>query len=130
MVSVSSHSFHSVAAVRQLHNWLLPFFIQIPLPLRAAKPTVTCFSKITSDRPIFSMGHTFHHINVSLAGDFGPKGDKIKQWVEANGGTFSKELNEEVTHVISTQNAFRKKVPASKLSIPSAQWSRCVSVLC
>jgi anthranilate synthase/indole-3-glycerol phosphate synthase/phosphoribosylanthranilate isomerase len=59
------------------------------------------------------MGKTFAKVNVYIAGDFGSKGDKVKQWVEANGGTFSRELNHHVTHLISTQNAFKKPIPIS-----------------
>ncbi|PGH34839.1 hypothetical protein GX50_02289 [[Emmonsia] crescens] len=56
------------------------------------------------------MGKTFRKINISLAGDFGPLTEKIKQWVEANGGNFSKQLEKDVTtHLITTKDAFQKR---------------------
>ncbi|KAK2801973.1 hypothetical protein FQN50_007531 [Emmonsiellopsis sp. PD_5] len=58
------------------------------------------------------MGKTFRKINASLAGDFGAMTDKIKQWVEANGGTFSKNINSNVTHLIATKAAFRQPLQA------------------
>ncbi|WEW55907.1 anthranilate synthase / indole-3-glycerol phosphate synthase [Emydomyces testavorans] len=66
------------------------------------------------------MGKTFGKVNVCTAGDFGTQADKIKQWVEANGGIYSKQLTLDVTHLITTEAAFRKAVPEGKgpLSIP------------
>ncbi|KAK2748049.1 hypothetical protein FQN55_004598 [Onygenales sp. PD_40] len=58
------------------------------------------------------MGKTFRKINASIAGDFGTMSDKIKQWVEANGGTFSKNIDSTVTHLIATKAAFRKPLQA------------------
>jgi anthranilate synthase/indole-3-glycerol phosphate synthase/phosphoribosylanthranilate isomerase len=73
------------------------------------------------------MGKTFGKVNVCIAGDFGSKGDKIKQWVEANGGTFSKELDHHVTHLISTQNAFRRSISISG-RFPFLPWSLRITV--
>ncbi|EFE34289.1 BRCT domain protein [Trichophyton benhamiae CBS 112371] len=53
------------------------------------------------------MGRTFKNITVSVTGEFGPISDKFKQWVEANGGSFSKEVNSGVTHLLSTKGAFK-----------------------
>ncbi|EGC47303.1 BRCT domain-containing protein [Histoplasma capsulatum var. duboisii H88] len=56
------------------------------------------------------MGKTFRKIHISLAGDFGPMSEKIKQWVEANGGDFSTQLEKDATtHLIATRDAFRKR---------------------
>lgn len=56
------------------------------------------------------MGKTFRKIHISLAGDFGPMSEKIKQWVEANGGEFSTQLEKDATtHLIATKDAFRKR---------------------
>lgn len=57
------------------------------------------------------MGQPFRKINASIAGGFGSYGDKIKQWVEVNGGKFSKQLNSNVTHLITTESAFKKSTP-------------------
>ncbi|QSS58493.1 BRCT domain-containing protein [Histoplasma capsulatum] len=46
------------------------------------------------------MGKTFRKIHISLAGDFGPMSEKIKQWVEAK--------KDATTHLIATKDAFRK----------------------
>ncbi|EFR01403.1 BRCT domain-containing protein [Nannizzia gypsea CBS 118893] len=75
------------------------------------------------------MGRTFKHITLSVTGEFGLIADKFKQWVEANGGNFSREVNSEVTHLLSTKEAFKKNnnaVRAAKrikgLKIVSSDW--------
>ncbi|EZF27283.1 hypothetical protein H112_00707 [Trichophyton rubrum D6] len=75
------------------------------------------------------MGRTFKNITVSVTGEFGPIADKFKKWVEANGGSFSKEVNSEVTHLLSTKRAFKANnnaVRAAKrvkgLKIVSSDW--------
>ncbi|PGH11131.1 hypothetical protein AJ79_05078 [Helicocarpus griseus UAMH5409] len=57
------------------------------------------------------MGKTFRSITASLAGDFGPTAEKVKQWIEANGGRFFRSLDSNVTHLIATKDAFRKSNP-------------------
>ncbi|KAI1915620.1 hypothetical protein LOZ53_001417 [Ophidiomyces ophidiicola] len=57
------------------------------------------------------MGKTFRRIKACIAGNFGAQGDKIKQWVEANGGSFYKQVGPGITHMIATEAAFRKAVP-------------------
>ena len=54
------------------------------------------------------MGKTFGKVKVCLSGDFGPKAEKVRQWVEANGGRLSKHVDTDVTHLITTKDAFRK----------------------
>lgn len=61
------------------------------------------------------MGKTFKHINACSAGNFGDNGDKIPQWIKANGGTYSKEITKDVTHLITTEAAFKKNVEVGKL---------------
>lgn len=61
------------------------------------------------------MGRTFKNITVSVTGEFGPISDKFKQWVEANGGSFSKEVNSGVTHLLSTKGAFKSNNNAGTL---------------
>ncbi|KAL2006632.1 hypothetical protein VTN00DRAFT_9300 [Thermoascus crustaceus] len=56
------------------------------------------------------VGKTFKHINACSAGNFGDNGDKIPQWIKANGGTYSKEITKDVTHLITTEAAFKKNV--------------------
>ncbi|KAM5437298.1 hypothetical protein McanMca71_001091 [Microsporum canis] len=75
------------------------------------------------------MGKTFKNVTLSVIGEFGPKADKFKQWVEANGGKFSKEVNDQVTHLLSTKEAFKRAntvVRAAKrikgLKIVSSDW--------
>ncbi|KAM5442306.1 hypothetical protein MferCBS31731_002681 [Microsporum ferrugineum] len=75
------------------------------------------------------MGKAFKNVTLSVIGEFGPKTDKFKQWVEANGGKFSKEVNDQVTHLLSTKEAFKRAntvVRAAKrikgLKIVSSDW--------
>lgn len=58
------------------------------------------------------MGRTFTRINLASTGDFPPnKNDKIKGWVEHNGGTFSKEIDATVTHLVASPRAWKNYVP-------------------
>lgn len=56
------------------------------------------------------MGNGFRRVNACLAGDFGSKSEQAKKWIEAHGGTLSKELHGKVTHLITTQNSYRRKI--------------------
>ncbi|KAK2871794.1 hypothetical protein FQN49_002818 [Arthroderma sp. PD_2] len=75
------------------------------------------------------MGKTFKNVVISVTGEFGPKADKFKQWTEANGGKYSKEVDNGVTHLLATQEAFKKAnsaVRAAKrikgIKIVSSDW--------
>jgi anthranilate synthase/indole-3-glycerol phosphate synthase/phosphoribosylanthranilate isomerase len=65
------------------------------------------------------MGKTFGKVNVCLVGDFGTKAEKVKQWVEANGGKLSKHVDSDVTHLITTKDAFRKPVADGTVNLSS-----------
>jgi twin BRCT domain len=54
-----------------------------------------------------SVGKSFRKINLAHTDDFGPKNDKIRLWVINNGGTFSKELNDGVTHLVCSRKAWK-----------------------
>ena len=55
------------------------------------------------------MGKTFQGIHVCAIGKL-KNGDKIPQWVRANGGEFHREINPRVTHLISSMEAFKQNV--------------------
>ncbi|KAJ5301363.1 hypothetical protein PENANT_c023G04818 [Penicillium antarcticum] len=57
------------------------------------------------------MGKTFANIHASMTGKFeGGVGEKIPQWIRANGGVFSRDVNPRVTHLITTEEAFKQNV--------------------
>ncbi|RLL96620.1 hypothetical protein CFD26_106165 [Aspergillus turcosus] len=58
------------------------------------------------------MGKTFKNIHACAIGRFPVNGDKIAQWIRAHGGTFSKDVTEGVTHLITTKETFEKNVEA------------------
>ncbi|GAD98380.1 BRCT domain protein [Paecilomyces variotii No. 5] len=58
------------------------------------------------------MGKSFQKINACYVGSFGEVGEKIPQWLRANGGTYSKDMNPDVTHLIATESAFKRNVEA------------------
>ncbi|KAJ5158223.1 uncharacterized protein N7500_007874 [Penicillium coprophilum] len=54
------------------------------------------------------MGKPFQRIHASIAGKFEDGvGEKIPQWIRANGGQFSRDVNSRVTHLIATKEAFK-----------------------
>ncbi|RMJ26379.1 brct domain protein [Aspergillus sp. HF37] len=58
------------------------------------------------------MGKTFQKIHGCSVGSFEGNGDKIHQWIRANGGSYSKDVSSEVTHLIVTKEAYKKNVGA------------------
>lgn len=56
------------------------------------------------------MGKSFQKVNACCAGNFGENSEKIPQWLRANGGTYSKEMNSDITHLITTESAFKRNV--------------------
>ncbi|KAJ9624619.1 hypothetical protein H2204_010801 [Knufia peltigerae] len=57
------------------------------------------------------MGKAFRNITVASTGDFGDKTDKIKNWVEHAGGTFSKDVTPSVTHLVTSKKAWKRYHP-------------------
>lgn len=62
------------------------------------------------------MGQTFRNITVASTSDFGDKTDKIKNWVEHAGGTFSKDVTLDVTHLVASKKAWKRYHPLGKSS--------------
>jgi hypothetical protein len=61
------------------------------------------------------MGRTFQRIHASIAGKFdGNLRDKIPQWIRANGGQFSRDVNLSVTHLIATKQAYKENAPLGR----------------
>ncbi|KAK2750404.1 hypothetical protein FQN57_003884 [Myotisia sp. PD_48] len=69
------------------------------------------------------MGKTFRRVTISVVGKFGSQEEKIKQWTEINGGAFSKTINSNVTHLVTTKEAFVKP-NAADLFIPVQEAKR------
>ncbi|OJJ49922.1 hypothetical protein ASPZODRAFT_22632 [Penicilliopsis zonata CBS 506.65] len=74
------------------------------------------------------MGKPFSQITASSVGSFGDNGDKIPQWIRANGGFYSRDISEGTTHLIATKEAFKRNVEAvqqakqHKVKIVSYEW--------
>ncbi|OJJ73608.1 hypothetical protein ASPBRDRAFT_205828 [Aspergillus brasiliensis CBS 101740] len=58
------------------------------------------------------MGNTFKNIHASSFGKFDGNTDKIPQWIRANGGQYSKDISKDLTHLITTKEAFKDNVEA------------------
>ncbi|GCB22750.1 hypothetical protein AAWM_05635 [Aspergillus awamori] len=61
------------------------------------------------------MGKTFKSIYASSFGKFDGNSDKIPQWIRANGGQYSKDISKEITHLITTKEAFKDHAEAGNL---------------
>ncbi|KAI9879245.1 MAG: hypothetical protein M1823_006859, partial [Watsoniomyces obsoletus] len=58
------------------------------------------------------MGKTFQKITLCSTNDFkANKNDKIRGWVENNGGTFSTEIDHRVTHLVCSSKAWKRDIP-------------------
>ena len=54
---------------------------------------------------------------IAVTGSFGADKDvqKMKQWIEGNGGKFVTKVEQGVTHLISSQESFKKKSAIGKV---------------
>ncbi|KAI9038782.1 BRCT domain protein [Aspergillus affinis] len=74
------------------------------------------------------MKDPFKKVHLCSFGHFGGNGEKIPQWVKANGGEYSKNVSQGVTHLITTIEAFKKNIEAVrkakrfKVKIVSYDW--------
>ena len=50
---------------------------------------------------------------IVITGDFGKERtyEKMKQWTEANGGKFVREISRTVTHLVCSKEHFKAKAP-------------------
>jgi hypothetical protein len=59
---------------------------------------------------------------VSIAGDLDDhawREEKVKQWVQYWGGTFSHIVDSNVTHLLCTEGNYKKKVTAVRIALKS-----------
>ncbi|KAJ5382419.1 hypothetical protein N7517_000330 [Penicillium concentricum] len=76
------------------------------------------------------MGKPFQRIHAAIVGKFEDGvGEKIPQWIRANGGQFSRDVNSRVTHLIATKEAFKNNAASvatakktSTVKIVSYDW--------
>ncbi len=49
---------------------------------------------------------------IAVTGEFGElrTHDKMKQWIEANGGTFATKISAKVTHLVCSREHYKKSV--------------------
>ncbi|KAL5339905.1 hypothetical protein BJX70DRAFT_142715 [Aspergillus crustosus] len=71
------------------------------------------------------MGKTFQKVHASSVGDFGNETNKIPRWIVANGGTYSTEITNSVTHLISTREAYVQ----NDLAVVEAKWLKNVRIV-
>ena len=56
------------------------------------------------------MKHPLKSFVIAVTGDFGTDRsfEKIRQWIQVNGGVFSYDINAQVTHLVCSKEYFRK----------------------
>ncbi|KAL4900927.1 hypothetical protein BDW74DRAFT_160821 [Aspergillus multicolor] len=57
------------------------------------------------------MGKTFQRIHASSVGNFGKDATKIPKWITANGGTYSNDVVDGLTHLIASRDAYIQNAP-------------------
>ncbi|KAF9884138.1 hypothetical protein FE257_002259 [Aspergillus nanangensis] len=57
------------------------------------------------------MGKTLHKVHAACVGRI-PNCDKVPQWLRANGGQYSKTIDQNLTHLITTKEAYKNNVEA------------------
>ena len=58
------------------------------------------------------MKNPLKRFTIAITGDFGKARslDKLKQWIETNGGVFATKVGSEVTHLICSTEHYKKSV--------------------
>ena len=53
---------------------------------------------------------------IAVSGDFGKARtmDKLRQWIEMNGGTFATKIDCNVTHLVCSKEHYKKSVAIGK----------------
>ena len=56
------------------------------------------------------MKNPFKKFTIALTGDFGSarSHEKMKDWIEVNGGTFAKQISSDVTHLVCSLDSWKK----------------------
>lgn len=62
------------------------------------------------------MGKPFEKVHACTVGKF-EDGDKIPQWLRANGGTHCNVVSRRVTHLIATEKAYEQNTEAGPFVI-------------
>ena len=64
------------------------------------------------------MKHPFKGCIVAVTGDFGERRgiEKMRQWIQVNGGEFVQHIDVDVTHLICSKEHFLRDVTLGKLS--------------
>lgn len=57
------------------------------------------------------MPNTFSKVNVSIVGKF-DDAIKFPEWVRYHGGTFSRKVDSNTTHLIATEESYKKNAEA------------------
>lgn len=59
-----------------------------------------------------NMGKPLVNLTIAVTGDFGERRDiqKMKTWIQANGGTFAGDISSKVTHLICSKKHYKKNV--------------------
>jgi len=57
-------------------------------------------------------GNCFHDLQITVDGNFGmyKRPDQIKQWISAAGGKYSPKLQDSTTHLIVSEDHWKRKV--------------------
>ncbi|MCJ1389867.1 hypothetical protein MMC18_002724 [Xylographa bjoerkii] len=56
------------------------------------------------------MPHGFKKCIIALTGDFDKPYERIKKWIEIQGGEFTSKIDSNVTHLVSSKDHFKKSV--------------------
>lgn len=67
------------------------------------------------------MGKTFEKIRLCSVGKL-QDADKIPQWVRANGGDYTKNVDSRTTHLVTTKEAYKQNVEVGKFSLSSLRY--------
>lgn len=74
------------------------------------------------------MGKPFQKVHASIVGKFEDGvGEKIPQWIRANGGQFSRDVNPRITHLIATKEAFKSNAVPGILPLNTPKASKLIN---
>jgi hypothetical protein len=71
-------------------------------------------------KQINTMPKAFAHFTIAISGDFGKERtlEDLKRWISKNGGNYSKNVDQNVTHLVCSKEHYKKESQAVKKAKP------------
>ena len=69
------------------------------------------------------MPNAFKRCVIALTGDFDKPYEKVKKWIELQGGQCSVKIGSNVTHLVCSEDHLKKEVSMGESTFPTSTWA-------